>query len=213
MDMNLSVVAWPATLVICVIAFFLIFRKPIADRISNISHIKRDGIEMRTPSGQNPIDSKKYIEGEIHSSSLEEMSVYIEPAIQYNLEQIRRFFSKNQYKSAEEKVRHFEKFSARILTDNNHLFTFLAIFGSQFRFLNQLNSRNSVSYREAEKFFSEEKERWPDAHADRSFEEWIGYLIDKRLIARSERAFSITDVGADLLKFRVEWKIAEPSVF
>jgi len=212
-DLNLSSFAWPAAVAICVIAFFGIFRKAIADRISNISHIKRDGIEMRTPGGQKTIDSKKYIEDELQSPGLEEVSVYVEPAIQHNLEQIRRSFSKNQYKSADEKVQHLERFLARLLTDNYHLFTFITIFGSQFRFLNQLNPRTLVGYREAEQFFIEEKERWPDAHADRSFEEWIGYLIDKRLIARSERGFSITDVGVDLLKFRIQWKINEPSVF
>lgn len=213
MTLDLSPFAWPLAFFLSACVFFSIFRKPIADRIANVRKVGRDGIDMNPPAEQDTLNPKKYDQEEFASKNVSALDVYIDPAIQSNFEKVQRITAQYRCETDKEKIVYSERFLARLLTDNNHLFTFLTIFGSQFRFLNQINGRIDVDSSEAENFFDMEKDKWPDAHSGRAFKDWIGFLVDKRLIAHSGGKYSITPLGQDFLKFRIESRITEPSVF
>lgn len=211
MDAYVTAFAWPIAALLCFLAFLFFFKKEIAERISNVRKVGKDGIDLGLPVGQDSLNQKKYIEEEFTSTNSPNLASYVDPIIQQNLEEIHKLISKFQYKNDVEKLHHMEKFLARLWVDNNHLFTFLTIFGSQFRFLNLLSSRIDIDEEEAKQLFSEEKDRFPIAHAQRSFKVWIDYLLIRKLIIYSDQRYSITQLGTDFLKFRIEWRITEPS--
>jgi hypothetical protein len=213
MPSDIASFAWPGTFGLITIVSLFMFRKQIAERISNIHKVGKDGVDMRPPVGQDTEFQKKYTEREFSPTKTDSSDFYIDPAVRDNFENIQRVTASMQYKSEREKIQYIERSLARLLTDNHHLFTFQTIFGSQYTFLNLLNTRHSISRYDAENFFSEEKERWPAAHEGRTFEEWVTYLLERRLITYSDTRYAITALGVDFLKCRIEWKILEPSTF
>ena len=164
MPSDIASFAWPSAFGLVAIVFLGIFHKPIAERISNIHKVGKDGVDMRPPVGQDTDFQKKYTEKEFSPTKSDSNDFYIDPAIRDNFENIQRATASMKYTSEREKIQYIERYLARLLTDNHHLFTFQTIFGSQYTFLNLLNTRHSISRNDAENFFSEEKERWTAAH-------------------------------------------------
>ena len=138
MPTDIASLAWPLVIGLVVVGFFLIFRKPIAERISNIHKVGKDGVVMRTPLGQDTEFPKKYTEKEFSPTKIDSSDFYIDPAIRHNFENIQRATSSMQFRNDREKIHFFERYLARLLTDNHHLFVFHSIFRSQFVFLNSL---------------------------------------------------------------------------
>lgn len=82
-----------------------------------------------------------------------------------------------------------------------HEQTFLQIFGSQLALLRKMQSAGSRSLEEIERDFSFAKLEHPDAHSNRTFEEWLGFLLIRGLLRPAGKMQEITDLGRDFLMY------------
>jgi hypothetical protein len=84
------------------------------------------------------------------------------------------------------------------------------IFGSQILALRTLNSAiRPVSIEDAQKFFADFKEKYPEAYDNYGFDGWFGFLIKESLITIENNLIVITEGGRDFLMFLTHRRLPE----
>jgi hypothetical protein len=84
-----------------------------------------------------------------------------------------------------------------------HEITWLNIFASQLRALNQLNAA-AMTYQEIRRFYDEGAANRPDAYENRPFESWLAFLRTFNLIVDNGTNVQITVRGRDFLRYIVQ---------
>ena len=81
--------------------------------------------------------------------------------------------------------------------------TYRLIFGSQISALKILNQHQGVTVSEADAraHFERLKELHPEVYQHYGYEQWLGFLLGRDLIMRSDDTFAITDIGRDFLLY------------
>ena len=77
--------------------------------------------------------------------------------------------------------------------------TYRLIFGSQISALKCLNQGIKASEADAKAYFESLKELHPEVYQHYGYEQWLGFLLGRDLIMRSDGTFEITDIGRDFL--------------
>ena len=78
-------------------------------------------------------------------------------------------------------------------------------FGSQLKGLTRLMEWGEVTIDNAREFFqSEAKDRFPQFYVDKTFDQWLGFLVEHRLVLRAAAKIEITELGKEFLKFLKE---------
>jgi hypothetical protein len=83
------------------------------------------------------------------------------------------------------------------------------IFGSQISLLTRLSgTQQGVSINDAEEIFKQAQTTFDPIHKDRTFNDWLNYLLTNNLITRISDKIDITQYGTDFLKFLVDARLA-----
>lgn len=97
---------------------------------------------------------------------------------------------------------------ARLMASHERVFA--AIFGSQLNVLQRLAREGALSAAVVRDYYQLVQSTFGDAHRDRPFEMWIGYLARQQLLTLTEERIEITDLGRDFLDYIAA---AYPGVF
>jgi hypothetical protein len=79
--------------------------------------------------------------------------------------------------------------------------TYAIIFGSQIAGLKLLNQYSKVSEEEVRTYFERVKETHPEIYGNYGYDSWLGFLISRDLVRRSNHMIEITDIGRDFLLY------------
>lgn len=83
------------------------------------------------------------------------------------------------------------------------------IFGSQLELLvNISGTQSGVQLPFAVSIFESAKSIYPERHAERTFDQWIGFLMSHALISIEKENIDITQYGKDFLKYLIDSKEA-----
>ncbi|MDL1860730.1 hypothetical protein FBR04_06835 [Betaproteobacteria bacterium PRO7] len=83
------------------------------------------------------------------------------------------------------------------------------IFGSQLNFLVQLaGTRSGLPKTSAQAAYSSAATQFPELYRERSFEDWLGYLLASGLVKVEGEQIDITQYGSDFLKYLVDARLA-----
>ncbi len=82
------------------------------------------------------------------------------------------------------------------------------IYGSQLNFLEFLNTRYSESKKAMKFFFDQAVERNKDFYGEYTYDQWLAFLLEWKLITIDDDTCRITKVGNDFLKFIVQFKLS-----
>lgn len=77
--------------------------------------------------------------------------------------------------------------------------TYRLIFGSQITALKILNQGIKASEANAREHFETLKGLYPEVYKHYGYEQWLGFLLWRELVMRSDDTFQITDLGRDFL--------------
>jgi len=197
----LETIVWPGVVLILGLFALFIFRKPLTEKISCITRAGKDGVLFeqqpdRVPEPEGPM-LLSY--GSIMKSAVSESVVSRERVIEENI----KHFSDEEKISA--LMREFARTKVSMEFQNISHF----IFGSQFSFLIGLVSVPAgVPLKQAQDEYQAACEMFPDIHKDRTFEQWIGFLLQYSLIVILEDWIDATQYGKDFLKHLVDTNTA-----
>jgi hypothetical protein len=196
--------AWPVTVILLGFGFMIIFRKPIAALVDRTKRVGKSGLET-FESPQLPAPSDK------PNPLAEFLGTYDNPLLRHSESLI----------EAELKQRGLtdpapaRKALLRSLAGSQILLHFEQIQGliwaSQLTALGYLNSRaGPVGVADLQSFYDDARERYPALYHSYNFEQWIGFLKSWMLVDKVDAGFSITMVGREFLKWRVDSGKAGP---
>ncbi len=90
---------------------------------------------------------------------------------------------------------------SRYNADAVHALTYVMIFGSQIELLQTLHERRTVEREEIVKKFEYLQEKFPEVHKERSLDDWLDFLDQRKLIEQKSGTCAITSMGRDFLEY------------
>ncbi len=188
-----------------VVAFFLIFKKPISELIGRIKKIKPLGVKFERPK-QEPV--KKILE-EMQDIKMNQiirgLQLFHHDTITHYRNEVIKATNIENLEHDIEKIDNLIQYSEALLILVLFERIYYLIFGSQILLLQHLNSIFSTPKDEFKFYFDTAAERDPRVFKDFDFDKYLNFLISNNLINEDENGnIVISILGRDFLKFIIE---------
>lgn len=209
MDDTLSILeifAWPLAIIIIVVIFLLIQKKPIADLINKITGIKGGKYEFETEPGKRQLKTHNVLEKPV--SKTEE----IEKGLNLLNDETRKIFQSviiqetelDKVESESEKNQILLKYSEALYVRLQFERVYHLIYGSQIKLLFHLNSSLNETT-ETVKYYYENAVKVRPGLKEYPYKNYLSFLETQALIMiGKENSINITPFGKDFLKFMIE---------
>jgi hypothetical protein len=206
----LEILAWPGVVLVVVLVALWMFKGAIDKFISRAKRIGKDGIEAfgveaaQQPEASKVADDRSAVD-EFMRAYDDVLLIEREQAIRDDLKQ------RNLVQPGEREKVLIRALAAQMLIAEWDQISFL-MFRSQFntlRFLNAYPETTPEVIRKA----GYEKVIEKHENFDMSFEEWLEFLLNRRLIVEANGRYSITDYGRGFLKYMVGTGRPDPKVY
>ncbi len=158
---------WPAVALILGFVALLLFKPAIDRKIAGITRASKDGVSFERPQDGGEIQPPPL-------SLIEIMKHPISATVLEREQAIEKIIQTSGLKTDVEKTSVLLRALAttRIELEFNSIANL--IFGSQLALLSKLvGTRNGVTRKEAESFFEQAQQTFPELHKDRTFDEWF----------------------------------------
>lgn len=187
---------WPVFIIIAL----LIFRRPIFDLINRITKV---GYGSKSIEAKQQITASEKKSEEI--SHIDRVVGLFRPE---TIEMFRGAVSKetevSKLKTPDEQIERLTNYGCLMHIMRHFDVVYNNIFGSQIRILEYLNS-HSRQNRESVRFFYENaKKNHSKFYENYSFDDYLNFLFDFRLILENDEILDITILGIDFLKYLTE---------
>lgn len=203
---GVDVLIWPAVAAICSIviglAALLTLRPALMRMVDRISKAGKDGVSFSERSQergeiQAPLSFVDLMKHPISATALEREQIIKEQLQTFDL------------KSDDEKISVLVRSLAttRIEMEFNSISNI--IFGSQVTLLVQLSSTTrSIPVTNAEEIYRQALNAFPSMYENRTFNDWLDYLLAHNLVIKKDEKLDITQIGTDFLKHLVDARLA-----
>jgi len=210
---------WPAYLFVLA----LVFKKPLSEFLQRLStlNLKGGGLEI---SASDNATKQLAVENPAKSDPLaapqtEQIALELPEAIENRQQLVRSYggetpivleqinsiktdlatlhFPLNSEETANILVRHL----AVTQLIQRAEFLYRAIYGSQIALLRALNESGPQLQAFAHKFYNSARNRSPRFYVDYSFEQWVGFLINQRVVIMENETYALTAYGREFLGF------------
>ncbi len=203
---GIEVLIWPAVVVVLAIVLgivaLIVLRPALMRLIDRISKAGKDGVSFSEHTQergeiQTPLSFVDLMEYPISATALEREKIIKEQLQTFDL------------KSNDEKIAVLVRSLAttRIEMEFNNISNI--IFGSQVTLLVQLSSTTrSIPLTNAEEIYRQALNAFPSMYENRTFNDWLDYLLTHNLVVRKDEKIDITQAGTDFLKHLVDARLA-----
>lgn len=199
----IDIVNWPvATTILGGLAIFA-FRPALSRLVDRLQSASKDGIKFDRPQSSSP--------PQIPLTFIELMNLPLSPSAALREQEITDQLHQWQIQEPSQQAAALARALAR--TYVNFEFSVIAntVFGSQVLILEHLTSEpQGLAIADANDVYALAQSQSPELHAERTAEEWINYMIVRRLITAAEDSIAITQYGRDFLKFLIDESLTFP---
>jgi hypothetical protein len=210
--------AWPLALVVCVIAFLLLFRSPVTDLIRRARRVGYGdkAIDLTTESSASVAERQKNLEAtpsEKNSAATVPASDTLPPPIDVYAsmeEEIQKSLAADEKSSTSSKIAWLIRGVVHWRFARNHEIIYRLILGSQIELLLQANTTSPPNMDQAQAtMYESAKAAYPDIYAKFPFEAWLNYPINVGLLTKEpaeagSEILKITPLGKHFLHYLVE---------
>ena len=195
---------WPsvvcvAAIVVGIVALFVL-RPALVRLIDRTSKLGKEGAVFERPQESTKAQPALSFE--------EAMRLPVSASVLDREKTILAQLSTFALRSDEEKIKVLIRAFATTRIALEHNTAAYTIFASQLRLLIALNAAPSgLLIEEIERFYTEARAAFPDLYANRSFDDWLGFVISQNLVVRRDRRLEIAQFGSDFLKHLVDAKL------
>jgi hypothetical protein len=194
MEQIISILAWPAVVLIVILFALFLYRPQIALLISRTKKLGKDGFETFETQPTQPIDEKKGVEEFLRS--------FDNPLVLESEQLINNDLKERRIEDPSDR----EKVLVRSLAALNIVLHFEAIYdviwASQVACLRYLNSRElGTDLSEISPFYELAKVEYPLWYENYLFEQWLAFLRAFNLVTEQDSKLFITIRGREFLKF------------
>lgn len=198
----LEVVAWPVVGLILGLAGIAAFRGPLVKKISRIDRATRDGVTFGRQQDLEPPNIETQSFADLMKLPISATVLAREKLVAKQLDGLR-------LNTDAERIAVLERVVATVNVDFEFTRVAHTIFGTQLRFLLQLTgTRSGLTKSQATGAYAAACSQFPDFHKDRTFEDWLGYLLASGLVHSEGETLDMTQYGTDFLKFLVDARLA-----
>lgn len=184
---------WPIMMAITVIVVAWLQRKPLAHLISRVRKFK--WLELSVPTDQVASSTASVVE-QMLTEATGPTVTDAEAAIKRQLEVL---------KSSAEREFYLTRHLAVSLTINSFLSLYMDLFGSQITALFLINGTADIGMPtvELQAVYDAARNGFPEIHATRTFEQWLGYLVEIGFVERKTESVKTTDLGREFMRWLV----------
>lgn len=189
-------IKWPVVVIIVI----LLLIKPIKNLINRVTKVGygNKSIEANQQSATKKIEEKEI--SEIDRA----IGVFRPETIEMFVNAIEEETQVEKLENDNEKIERLKNYSTIIYAMRHFDSIYSAIFGSQIRILEKLNTLQPQS-RDSLKFFYENaKKQNPKFYENYSYEEYLNFLFNFTLIREDNGIIQLTILGVDFLKYLTE---------
>lgn len=187
--------AWPAAVVILGIAAMLFFRKPLTQFIGRAIEMGPKGIRAGSPTAQE-------VGTAVRPSPADELLRAFDNALLVQQENyIRAELERLNITQVTERERVLIRLLAAVAIVSAFERTYSLIWGSQLGLLQFLNSAGTVAADVLRPLYDLAAATEPELYRNYSFDQWLGFLEQSLLIARTDNTVSIMLQGREFLKY------------
>jgi len=198
LEQILTLASWPIAVVVVCFLGMIIFRQPITRLIDRTRRVTKTGLEADAPPQDGKSDFKPSAPEELQRLFDHSLLVPQETEIRAELE---RLALREQPKR--------ETFLIQILAVASIILqferTYFSIWGSQLAILQFLNPLGEIgaTVESLKPYYDLAKGQAPELYENYSFEQWLTFMENHRLVGRKESKVAITLVGREFLKYLV----------
>jgi hypothetical protein len=202
-DSIVSVLAWPAVVLIIALVAIFAFRTEVGALIGRTRKVGKGGLETFESQPPQPTDEKKGVD--------EFFRTFDNPLLVQSEELILQDLKTRKIEAPVDR----EKALVRALASTNLILHFERVYGtiwaSQFAVLRFLNPRDDgAELSDLEPFYEAAKTQYPAWYENYTFDRWLSYLQSFNLILKNDSKVSITVAGQEFLKYLVALGKAGP---
>lgn len=193
----IDVLKWPILILIIV----LIFKKKLLELISKVKKIGHGGTALEIEQQTVAIKLEKRPISNVDKA----LGLFRDETISFFSDAVLQETDIESYKTEKEKAEHLLKYSIALYIIKHYEMIYNAIYGSQLKILQQLNSHNSNESMETiKRFYDFAAQDYPKFYNNYPFEEYIDFLFSFSLIIEENGTIKITILGLDFLKYLTE---------
>lgn len=205
----LEILKWPFALVIIV----ALFRKQIINLIGGIKKVGYKNFEFQSENMQKTIAGNGKLETELSGvespdplKKLQKATNFFdESTIDYAKANVAKLIELNNITDPEKKVALLYEYSAFLLISNQFAAIDYAIYGSQIKLLQLVNTLQKYTLIDLQYLYNKAKEQYSPSLDNYSYEDYINWMKSVGLIEVDEgQSVTITIKGRDFLNFLVK---------
>lgn len=199
----IEAIAWPIVALILGLVAIFVFRSPLVRKIDRISRAGTDGITFEHAQADSQATASK---PPIGGMSFEDLMKHpVSSAVLDRERFITARLKEMTLKADSERLAVLTRALASVGMDLDFTKLSHGIFGSQLALLVQLaGTRAGLDLSQVEAQFEAAKAQYAELYAQRTFEDWLAYLLNNNLVRKIERVIDLTQHGSDFLKFLVD---------
>ncbi|MCZ6733300.1 MAG: hypothetical protein O7B27_12270 [Gammaproteobacteria bacterium] len=201
--------AWPLAIVIVLVAFMLIFLRPLTRWIDRWKEVSRRGIksgsDSRQEQPQKPTSSEKTVDVHALMQAFDSATLLEQEGL--IRQELEKQGLEKDTETAKVLIRHLSIAQIQIAFERFDS----TIFGSQINLLQQLNAATTpMPVEDVRTYYDIAAAAYPDAYKKYSFESWLNFLIGHAALVSmsgtglmSGAGYQITRQGRDFLAYLV----------
>jgi hypothetical protein len=198
----IDAIAWPLVGLILGLVGIFSFRGPLVRKIDRITRATKDGVSFEQPQIESKPKEETLSFDELMKQPISNAVLEREKFITNKLKDI-------PLKTDAERISILTRVLASVGVEADFYRVAHVIFGSQVALLVQLSgTQQGLGRLAALALYEGAKKDFPDVYANRSFEQWFGYLQSMNLVKVEDGLIDITQHGADFLKYLVDARLA-----
>lgn len=188
---------WPFAAAIIGGIAIVALREPLGRLLDRVKSAGKEGVNFGSPQDSTAqVPSLKFVE--MISMPLCQSALAREESIKAELEQLK-------ITDPLEQAKVLSRAFAALRVDFDFEAIYYVIFGSQLAFVHRLAGLTAgAGIQDSHAFFAVAKARHPEFHAMRTADEWLEYLVARRLVTVSNESIAITQFGRDFLKYLID---------
>jgi hypothetical protein len=199
--------SWPLAILLLGIAAMAIFWRPISRLISRTRSVGKDGISTFDPGLPTPpVESSPTPPATLPDTrrGLDEFNKGLQsPMIRETEEIIERDLVQRNLTTPRDREEALVRSLAIANVALHYEKIYQTIWGSQIDALRYVNPRSGVSDSELRPIYERAKVVWPNFFYSYSFEQWLAFMVESKLLLRKESLLFITVSGREFLQYLV----------
>jgi hypothetical protein len=213
--------AWPLAVVVCIVAFFTIFRGPISDLIGRARRVGfgNKSIDLATEVQNPAAEQQKTLELPPATPEMVPATHVMPPASELTASiesEISNALTTSNFPANVEKAWLIRTVAAlRIM--RGHEIVYRLIVGSQINMLLLANTASPFNMSQAREIYELAKTTYPAIYTNFAFETWVNYPVSNGLLridadGTGPSILKITPLGQDFLHYLVNNSLTAPKV-